>query len=205
MSLNGRSPRVVAKSRTMIGGLRWMTFTPPSSVIVAVCAEGVTGNIGLPGPVATAVAGALGATAAGRGRGGEKGADAVGGRLGEPVGPGEPGAREAGGVNAVTGGRKGAEATEGVGAGALGGRRPGVTKGAFGRGALKGALGPVVADAGWEIEGTAGGREIDGVADTGKGGRAAGRETAMPGAGGAGGREAEAFSVGEVEGSFALA
>ena len=202
MSLNGRSPRVVAKSRTMIGGLRWITFTPPSSVMVAVCAEGVTGNIGLPGTVATAGAGALGATAAGRGRGGEKGADAVGGRLGMAAGAGEPGDLKAGGVNAATGGRRGAEATEGVGAGALGGRRPGVTKGAFGRGALKGALGPVVADAGREIEETAGGREMDGGADTGKGGGAEGRETAMPGAGG---REAEALSVGEAEGGVALA
>lgn len=121
------------------------------------------------------------------------------------VGAGEPGDLKAGGVNAATGGRKGAEATEGVVAGALGGRRPGVTKGAFGRGALKGALGPVVADVGREIEGTAGGREMDGGADTGKGGGAEGRETAMPGAGGAGGREAEALSVGEAEGGAALA
>lgn len=185
MSLKGRRPRVVAKSRTMIGGLRWMIFMPPSSVMVAVWAEGVTGTIGLPGPEAGAEG--FGAMAAGRGRGGENGAEATGGRLGGATGVGEEGGREAGGVGDAIGEREGTEAMEGAGEGELGGRRPGVTRGAFGRGALKGALGPPGVDAGRETDGNASGRETGGGDDTGREGGAEGRLTAWPGAEGGGG------------------
>ena len=47
ISLKGLSPSATAKSRTMIGGLRWMIFTPPSCVTtIAEAGAGVAGSAG---------------------------------------------------------------------------------------------------------------------------------------------------------------
>jgi hypothetical protein len=119
MSLKGLSPSATAKSRTMIGGLRWMIFTPPSSVTVTllvVAAAGISGARGAglaTGGEATGALAGGGTAGAGRATGALKvGTGRSGGGM---AGPGRGAITGAGGGAFIRGDGGGLGATTGVG------------------------------------------------------------------------------------------
>lgn len=176
MSLNGFKLSAVAKSRTTIGGLRWMTLIPPSSVTIG----GVVAALGIAGTAAGAetIVGGFGALITG--------ATGTGAGLAKGLADGTFGA--IGGVEAVDTGA-GAETT-GAGLGAAAGGTE------TGRGALE-KLGTAGGGFGADATGvgTAAGRL------TGRGELGPGRDGGAGGALGRGGAETTAVGFGATAGA----